>query len=283
MFESYSNKVINRYCLLFAIFLIGINVCAQEQFNSRPLYTDRPGQSINPNTVGDGVLQLQSGYGYFKSKGIFSEIDLHNVDLVPKLGISDRFEISGLLQYSSLKLTGLPFVQPSEESPDPENGVSALGLAARGTLLKGEGLIPSIGLEAAYIGSGIPGDELSTSTGRFILTLQNQLLGELSFTGNVVYNTNNQTEFTANLGYNVVDNFGCFVEYWPIFDAAFDGEDNLVFQDAYLNSGVFWLIGENWQLDALAGFRAFAPDFYSDDESSYYLQVGFTKRFWLKE
>jgi len=272
-----------KHIWLSLFLLLGIKVCAQEAEPPKPLYTDRPGQSINPITVGNGVMQIQAGYGYSHSKAIFSETDLQNVDVVPKYGISDRFEISGLLQYSSLRLTGQPFVQPFDESPDPENGVSALGLAVRGTVLKGEGLKPSIGLEAAYIGSGMPGDELSTSTGRFILTLQNQLLDRLSFTGNVVFYTNNLTEFTANLGYNVIDNFGVFVEYWPIFEAAFDGEDNLVFLDAYLNSGVFWLIGENWQLDATAGFRALAPDFYSDDESSYYLQVGFTKRFWLKD
>jgi len=271
-----------QFWLLSLIFLLGIKVYAQETIDPKPLYTDRPGQSINPLTVGDKVLQIQAGYGYSYLTAISSETDLHNVDVVPKWGIGNRFEISGLLQYSSLRLTRQLSNAPDEET-DPKNGVSALGLAARGTLLQGEGLKPSIGLETAYIGSGLPGEELSNSTGRFILTLQNQLVDKLSFTGNIVFYTNNQTEFTANLGYNVIDNLGVFVEYWPIFDAVFDGEDNLVFQDAYLNSGVFWLIGENWQLDATAGFRALAPDIYSDDESSYYLQFGFTKRFWFKD
>lgn len=260
-------------------FLVGVfvsfGVKAQTELN-----TDRPGQSINPNTVGDRILQFQSGYGYFRSKAIFSEIDLHNVDLVPKLGMGKRLEISGLIQYSALNVERT-FI--NEDDPDWDNGISSLGMAMRGTLLRGEGLKPTIGLDVGYIASGLPGDELTSSTGRFILTFQNEIINRLSFTGNVVYFTNNQTEFTANLSYIILDEFGVFVEYWPVFEAVFDGEENLRFLDAYLNTGGFWSIGDSWQLDALVGFRAFAPDFYSDDESSYYLQVGFTKRFWLKD
>ncbi len=270
-----------KHLWLILILLGSIKVYAQESDTPKPLYTDRPGQSINPNTVGDKVLQLQSGYGYLRDKLPVGDIDFHNLDVNTKFGISDRFEFSFLLQVSSLIFEPITSLSPSESESEPEIGVSLYSFSSRGLILKGEGLKPAIGLEATYLAAGIPGDDLDNFQGRFILTLQNQLLKKLSFTGNVVYFTGNRTEFTANLGYNLTDNLGIFAEYWPIFEARFDGESGLRFLDAYMNTGVFWLLGDSWQLDATAGFRALAPDSFSDDDRSYYLQVGFTKRFWL--
>ncbi|MGB6035294.1 MAG: hypothetical protein WBG42_03430 [Cryomorphaceae bacterium] len=270
-----------KHIWLSLVLLVGIKVCAQEAEPPKPLYTDRPGQSINPYTVGDRALQLQGGYGFFREKLSIAEIDLHNIDLNTKMGIGDRFEFSVLFQASSLRVEPNELVFPSNSEVDSENGLSAFAFSTRGLLLKGEGLKPAIGLEATYITTGIPGEVLDNGQGRFILTLQNQLFDKLSFTGNVVYFTSDRTEFTANLGYSITSSIGVFAEYWPIFEARFDGESGLTLLDSYMNTGVFWQLSDDFMIDLAGGFRAFAPDFIDDDAESYYLQVGFTKRFWL--
>lgn len=268
-----------RHIWLVMIFLFSIKVYAQEESSPKPLYTDRPGQSITPYTVGDRALQLQGGYGFFRETSSLSDIDLHNVDLNSRLGISEGFEISALFQVSSLRIERGGFINPEDKQAD--NGFSAFALSTRGLIMKGDGLKPAIGLEASYIIAGVPGEKLKNRNGRFILSLQNQIIEKLSFTGNVVYFTNDRTEFTANLGYSITSSFGVFAEYWPIFEAVFDGESGLVLQDSYMNTGVFWQLGDNFMVDAAGGFRAGAPDTIDQDSESFYLQVGLTKRFWL--
>ncbi|MCZ4410096.1 transporter [Cryomorphaceae bacterium 1068] len=276
-----SPRRVNKHVWLFLILLSSIKVYAQEVESLKPLYTDRPGQSINPYTVGDKALQIQGGYGFFREKSSLADIDLHNVDVNTKFGITDRFEFSVLFQASSLLVDRKSFLFPSDVEEDPENGLSTFSFAVRGTIMKGEGLKPAIGLEATYLATGTPGEELDNSNGRFILTLQNQLLERLSFTGNVVYYTNDRTEFTANLGFALTEELGVFAEYWPIFEARFDGESGLRFLDAYMNTGVFWQLGDNFMVDMAGGFRAFAPEYIDDSAESFYFQVGLTKRFWL--
>ena len=262
---------------LSLVLLVGIKVCAQESETPQPINTDRPGQSINPNTVGNRVLQIQSGYGFLRETSPLVDVDFHNVDVISKLGISDRFEVSALLQVSSLRIDSDFFVGNEE----PDNGFSAFALSTRGLLMKGDGLKPAIGLEATYITTGVPGEELRNGNGRFILTFQNELVEKLSFTGNVVYFTNDRTEFTANLGYSITSSIGIFAEYWPIFEARFDGESGLALLDSFMNTGVFWRLGDDFMVDLAGGFRAFAPDFIDEDAESFYFQVGVTKRFWL--
>jgi hypothetical protein len=276
-----SQKGMKKHVWLSLVFLLSIKVYAQEAVSPEPLYTDRPGQSINPYTVGNRALQVQSGYGYARESSPTSEINLHSLDINTKLGISNRFEISALFQISSLRIEREALIGFLDNSEDPDNGFSAFSLSTRGTIMKGEGLKPAIGLEATYIANGVPGEELSNTNGRFILTLQNQPFDKLSFTGNVVYFTNDRTEFTANLGYSITSSLGIFAEYRPILEARFDGESGLVLLDSYLNTGVFWQLGDDFMLDLAGGFRVGQSDFIDDDSDSYYLQVGFTKRFWL--
>jgi hypothetical protein len=268
-----------KHIWLIMVLLFSTKVYAQDNAAPMPLYTDRPGQSITPYTVGDRALQLQGGYGFFRETSSLSDIDLHNVDLNSRLGISDRFEISALFQVSSLRVEPGGLFNPEDTQPD--NGFAAFALSTRGLIIKGDRLKPAIGLEAAYIIAGLPGEELRNTNGRFILTLQNEIIDRLSFTGNVVYFTNDRTEFTANLGYSITSSFGVFAEYWPIFEAVFDGDSGLVLQDSYMNTGVFWQLGDNFMVDAAGGFRAGAPDTIDEDSESFYLQVGLTKRFWL--
>lgn len=273
--------MITKHLWLLLVLLSTIKVYAQEKTEAQPIYTDRPGQSINPYTAGDGALQFQSGYGFFREMTASSEIDLHNFDLNTKLGVFDRLEVSMLLQASSLNVVQEDIISPFDGDNEPDNGLSAFALSARGLIMKGDGLKPAIGFEATYLASGIPGEELSNTNGRFILTLQNELLDGLSLTGNVVYFTNDRTEFTANLGYAITEKVGVFAEYWPIFEAAFDGESGLILQDSYMNTGLFWQLGDDFMIDMAGGFRAFAPDEIDEDSESFYLQIGLTKRFWL--
>jgi len=268
-----------KHIWLFLILLLGIKVHAQEGDSPKPINTDRPGQSINPYTAGNRALQFQSGYGYLRDDLSVGDINFHSVDVNTKFGISDRFEFSFLLQVSSL-LFDPKTMSSSGSDAEPDIGVSQYSVSSRGLILKGEGLRPAIGVEATYLTTGTPGDDLDNRMGRFILTLQNQLSQKFSFTANVVYFTNNRTEFTANLGYSINDYIGIFAEYWPILEANFDGESGLFLQDSFMNTGVFWQLGDDFIIDLAGGFRVFAPESL-DGTESYYLQVGLTKRFQL--
>ncbi len=268
-----------KHLWLSLVLLLSIKVYAQEVASPKPLYTDRPGQSINPYTVGDRALQIQSGYGYLSDQLSVGDVDFHTFDVNTKFGITDRIEFSFLFQVSSLLFD--PKMTMSSSDTEPDIGLSQYSVSSRGLILKGDGLKPAIGLEATYLATGTPGDDLDNHLGRFILTLQNQLFQKLSFTGNVVYFTGNRMEFTANFGYSINEKIGVFVEYWPIFEESFDGESGLSLWDSYMNTGVFWQLGDDFMIDMAGGFRAFAPDIIDDDAESYYLQVGLTKRFWL--
>jgi len=274
-----SQRTVKRHVGFILIVLLSINAHAQEKGTVKPINTDRPGQSINPYTAGNRALQFQSGYGFLRDNLAVGDINFHNFDVNTKFGISDRFEFSFLLQLSSL-LFDPKTMSSSGSDVEPDNGLSQYSISSRGLIMKGEGLKPAIGLEATYLTAGTPGDDLDNRLGRFILTLQNQLSPKFSFTGNVVYFTNNRTEFTANLGYSINDQIGVFAEYWPIFEATFDGESGLFLQDSFMNTGVFWQLGDDFMIDLAGGFRVFAPEFM-DGTESYYLQVGLTKRFWL--
>jgi hypothetical protein len=264
---------------------LSFHLAAQEIEQSRPFNTDRPGQSINPNTVGDQILQFQSGYGYLDATFQNQEDRLHSYDVMAKYGIAKRFEVASSVQIGSLreKRTGSSeIVQHSDVDPEQNfNGVSQVGIFARGNLLEGDGLKPAIGLELGYVWLGRPGESLDNSRVRTALTFSSQLLESLSFTGNVVYLYDNEIQFTANLGYAVSDRFGIFVEYWPIFlSPSLSFESDLDFYDSYLNTGLFYQVGEDFQLDATAGFQLEADETFGPKDA-FYLQVGFTKRFQL--
>ncbi|MEM9050703.1 MAG: hypothetical protein AAGC47_01520 [Bacteroidota bacterium] len=243
--------------------------------------SDRPGRSISAYTVGDRVFQLQSGYGYSEESGGLLRIDVHSLDVQGKLGIGSRIEVSTLFQLASLGFdfgdTPLSFFEGDERS----NGLSQFNFALRGTILNGKGLIPAIGFEAAYVTAGIPGESFDLNAGRFVLILQNEITDWLSFTGNALYITNDIIQFTANLSGHVNDRVGVFAEYWPIFDAAFETNSIIGLIDSFMNTGIFWQINSDFQVDASCGFSIAQREYLRGDFTPFYIQAGITKRFEL--
>ena len=94
----------SSFALLFVLAFSGF---AQAQFNET-IRTGRPGQSINPFTVGRGMLQFQQGYTFDKSE---TETDANRLmfmngvrenstfENVIRYGIMERVEINAAIDY----------------------------------------------------------------------------------------------------------------------------------------------------------------------------------------
>ena len=256
---------------------------AQVNETDYPLQTDRPGQSINANTVGNKLFQLQSGYSYSEEASGLYLIDAHLFDLQAKVGIVDRLEVSALFQVASFgsdfqNTQQFPFLEDDSRS----TGLSRLNIAVRGTLLEGKGLKPAIGLEATYLMAGVPGENLDVPAGRFILSFQNELTDRISFTGNVIYLTTDFMQFTANLCGSITSDLGVFAEYWPIFAAAFETNQEMMRVESFLNSGAYWKMNNDLQFDLAFGFSVENQERMIEDFNPFYVQLGVTKRFNIK-
>ena len=139
------------------------------------LISDRPGQSISPNTVGAQTLQIQSRIMLLQSnfREVESDLSFMNNNTVIRLGISERFEVSGMLNYE---------LNRSEEF-GRDNIIETQGqtynyhVSGRFNILNRSGLVPSIGVQTSLSRSTSDKGETFTDEAYFIITAANTLTG----------------------------------------------------------------------------------------------------------
>lgn len=281
--------------LLFLLALI-LPVIVNGQY-AKNLVSDRPGQSMSPNTVGKKALQFQFGYTYskydetttqlhslFGEESNLSDEKENSLNLVTRYGLGERteFSIDLNLGKSNSKYNQVSSsAENSFESESDENNYQ-LGIALRQNLINNvdAGFHLGAQLRFAYGESSL---KQSISAVSIVLAASKQLSDKFSLTGNVASNSLSSVDFffTCNLGYSLTDRLGIFAEYYPTFANSSNGttEKNLKMSESFVNTGLSFMISPNFLLDLSGGFLV------SDDErednvdiSEYNIQIGLTSR-----
>ncbi len=247
---------------------------------SESLISDRPGQSLSPNTVGKNIFQIQAGYNYDEAEQTtrtfylptshHSQTVNNNANAKVRFGILERFEASAQASFGRIETT-----YKGEDFIELDNGIQLLGIAVRGNMLTTKGGKFSLGteFETRFVPDG--DDELDYSDMLFTFAGALAISNKLSATGNFGLYIDSETDgfLTANLAYAAFEKLGVFAEFYPIID-------NLDFIQSYLNTGLYYSISDSFMLDLAGSFLV--SDYQRDDKnevSQYVIQFGVTGRF----
>nr|WP_321232873.1 transporter [uncultured Psychroserpens sp.] len=244
-------KIKNTF--LFTLLLLSGFAFAQDdsqiEVNSTPLVTDRPDATEASSTVGQGVLQIETGglYESFEDNSITSEAYTYNTTLI-RYGILDNIElrlgwdfVEGVTKVNGNKLDNVT------------SGLSPLLLGVKLDIAEEKNGMPEI----ALIGHVFPvfsasQDYRPETTGvdfRFSLS---HTLNERSSIG---YNIGGQwgsdsseaaAIYTVAYGYSFTDKFGVYAELYG--DLPEDSSAN-----HYWDAGFTYLVSNDLQLDTYFG------------------------------
>jgi hypothetical protein len=262
---------------------------------SETLVSDRPGQTMSPNTVGKKVLQFQFGYTFSdfeednknlsdKRGAVNREDRLSNIfNLKTRYGIWERTEISVDLTASYFDANYERESSASNENNNyGANGYNYLfGAAVRQNFIRNTETGFNLGAELQFFGTYSYSSEYNFDA--LLIVAANKQLGEkFSIAGNAgltLYDLD--FYFTCNLGYSLTDKLGVYAEYFPLFsnDSRLSNEKNLRMTNSFVNTGCSYLISPNFMLDLSGGFMV--SDYNRSDNtdiSEYSIQFGFTSR-----
>lgn len=230
--------------LIILATIVSINVCSQY---SETIRSERPGQALDPFSVGKGIFQLQSGVDFSSYEltdvpYTFSSIISGNVF---RFGVLEKLEVGLESNWQNDKQTG-------QFGNANQSGISYLSTRIKGNVYEGEGLIPSVGaqfnLTYPFVSEAYKTDKVAP---KFTLVTGQSLTEKLGLTTNlgIAWNgiDNNTTKFyVVNLGYALSSKVGVFVENYGFI---VDGE-----LDTKFDGGFDYLINNNLKLDLFAGY-----------------------------
>lgn len=205
--------------LSFVVFLVSI--VANAQF-SETLSSDRPGQALSGSTVGKNVFQIQSGIDFFESSSNFFPSSYF------RYGFSEKFELN-----AGFVLSGHSF----------GNDLESFTIGARYRLNEITSKYQS-SLQFSY-------DISSTAPIHSITYILGSSFSEKwSYTANFGVHFRNDFAldnfiYVFNLSYAINNKMGVFLEPFGTFKSG-DLKVNL-------DAGVYYLLNNNLQLDALVG------------------------------
>lgn len=254
---------------LLSLFLGFLNLSVFGQL-SGTITTDRPGQALNPNTIGKQIFQIQSGIELSSYENTSYLSQLSNTtkwDNVLRYGFSNRLDL------------GLGFVLQNDEIKQKDSvfyqrGISGLSLKMRHELFRGSEWLNILSYQIEF---GIPvvSDDYSPSyiAPSFTLISNHSLTDKLGFTTNWAFvwngeNSEPSTNFVLNIDYTLHSKFGVFIEYY-----AFRKTSNY---DGNWDFGLSYLAKNHLQFDISAGL-----DQQSSNENEWFLSTGISWR-WPK-
>lgn len=248
---------------LFLFFtLTVISVTSSLAQYSESIVSDRPGQGNSPLTVGKGVIQLQSGFGYnsffyepYRSPSRFESLseDYLQLDNVIRLGIFERFELSTNLAYKYLVTNVIDEYGRNWE--EITYGPSRASLWGRYHLLKGDKWKPTLGIQSGLNLLRLPNHSMNNTfltialNGTINLSEKISVLTNIGMTNlwediSYVYGF-----YVLNIGYQIYPKLSLFAETY--------GE---LFEDETTNKfdwGIAYLVNKNLQLDLFGGYKRY--------------------------
>lgn len=268
---------------------------------SESLSSDRPGQTMSPNTVGKKALQFQFGYIYSDSDESFqylgtpprgndlfntSEVTGNNLNLKTRYGLFEKTEISfdfTVGRRNSVSKSWSTNADDYDELDQTKNSY-LVGGAIRQNFVSDNEAGFNLGAELQFFGENYFG---STVYNLLVIVAANkQITDKLSIAGNAASFFNSTFYFTCNVGYSITDKLGVYAEYYPIFSnsSRLTSADNLRLARSFVNTGLSYYLSPNFMLDLTGGFLV--SDYKRsdlNDLSEYNIQLGLTSRLdWRK-
>lgn len=238
--------------VLILTMLITMNVSAQESASNDPSFvTERPGASDRSQTLGKGVLQIETGVAYttFEDQNFKFENTTYNTSLF-RYGLLDNLELRLGTTYDEVKVSSIM------NDSLPENKVSGflpLLVGAKIDIINEKGWIPQIALVGQILlPFGATEEFRPNTTGtNFRFACSNTLSEKSSLTYNFGAQWNGDSPeasylYTLNYGVSVNDKLGFFAELYGDFP-----ENNTA--NHLWDVGFVYLISDDFQLDVSAG------------------------------
>lgn len=212
---------------------------------SETLRSDRPGQALGPNSVGENVLQFQPGIDYYSFLNLGNPPQGILANSAIRIGLTEKLELNAFVdyQYEQSKLDSTTFSLA---------GINNLFLGFRVNFVEQHGFIPTSGfqinLKIPKVSNDFGSEQLATNM--VLMNSWNLPKGTsittnwiLSYDGNSIYPTG---KYVFNFGFPVYRKWGAFIENYGqindgLFETRFDG-------------GVSYLLNQNFLFDLSAGF-----------------------------
>ncbi|NJN42359.1 MAG: transporter [Flammeovirgaceae bacterium] len=252
---------------LFFAFSFLVSTFSLAQYNET-IRADRPGISITPFTPGKGVLQIQSGFDYAKSKekstSDQTEVFLNSTQF--RYGFMEKLEFNSYWVYQSNTM-----VENSFESK--ADGFSEISLGLRYLMIQGRGARPSVSTQVGFNLPVLSEDfAISNAAPRILLATTQNLTRSLTMTTNwsLIWkgNGDNQPNFihTLNFAFPLSDKVGAFIEYYGIYVNNVAPVSSPY--EPRVDGGVGWLLTRNLQLDLHGGIGS------SHGTSDFFISTG---------
>ena len=242
-------------------------VAVQAQY-AEYMRSGRPGQSIGTYTVGARVLQGQHGFSFRKNDFNPGETRTFASTNVLRLGLTEDFEISGVLRYQTDTRTDL--------AAGDRSGISSTQLGVRYNITSASSGVPSMCIQTRLLLNVRSDDFKQGGVGNTTIFSIGQGLGAgFGLTGNLGFTTGGSSPqttsfYTLSLGYNVTPKLSLFVEEYGRIDDF----------DLNVDAGIGYFVTPDFKLDISAGLQGFG-EFEGDPaglESDYFLSAGLSWR-----
>lgn len=194
--------------------------------------TGRPGQSIGPYTLGDKLIQLQSGIQLDES----NDIETQTLNNVIRYGIGEHFEVSGVFDHVSNSLN--------------QGGSDNLQIGARYSFLFDKSSLKALGVQLRTRFRGDGDFKRDTQAFIFRTAMAFKSLGAFSYSLNFeVQNVGEENIaryfYALNLSYSLTEKLGVFIE--PYITALETKQQD------FINGGFSYNLSKDLALDISAG------------------------------
>lgn len=245
-----------------------------------PLVTDRPDFTESTQTVRAGRLQLESGYTFTYNRDDGVRTKQHTYpEILLRVGLVRDVELriawAGWTRSEDF-FHARNDVGRTVAMAGSVTGGNDLSLGFKYHIADQEGLRPDLGV---IVAADIPTGHAAFSSGDvdpFVgLLWAYDLDADWSIAGNINFampTTDGRRIFepqsSVSVGYAISDEVGAYVEYFGFYPASGNNADT-----HYVNSGLTFLITDDFQIDVRAGAGL------NDDSDDFFTGVGFAWRF----
>ena len=260
----------NKYCLLLIALFAWSSTFAQY---GETIRSGRPGQAIGPFTAGARVLQVQYGInygqaGYHSLRDRFKQSRHFGSDIVVRVGITERFEMSVATAYLNEKMS-------RDSVIDLNEGIGSFSVRARSNIYVGEGARPTVGFQVGLSLPVISFDFRPKQVAPKLTVMTGQRFGKrwgLTTNWGVSWDGINEYPiafYVVNLGFDISSKVSTFIEHYASMD-----KFNWL---GSVDGGFAYLATPDLQLDVLGGY---GPLRMNDD---WFVSLGVSWRIRFKE
>src|SRR5258706_12077815 len=235
-----------RLLFLTIFWMLALSTKVVGQFNEI-IRSGRPGQAIGAFTVGQHVLQIQSGVDYFKSidsDGNKKREEYLN-NTVLRYGLTETFEVSAVAEYKAETVL-------QNDTRISYQGLSALDVGMRFHIFTGKGFVPNVGFQTRLRLPFLTGHyQIKDIVPLFVLATSQQLFKKFTLITNwgASWNGNDSSpkgSYVVNLSLPLNDRLGAFAE-------TFGSLQQCVFI-SNVDAGFVFLLTKDLQVDAYGGY-----------------------------